>query len=60
MKTEGLKKLMKTISSYRMLFILWLSLGIVTLIVGNISRITYFCVWFLLLIEYAAKAMDGK
>ena len=55
-----IKTFLKTISSYKMLFILWLALGTVTLIAGDISRITYFCVWFLLLIEYAARALDGK
>lgn len=55
-----IKTFLKTISSYKMLFILWLALGTVTLIAGDISRITYFCVWLLLLIEYAARALDGK
>ena len=59
MKTM-LRRITKFMGSYRMLFFLWLTLGIVTLITGNVSRITYFCVWILLLVEYLARAMDEK
>ena len=37
---------------YKILFTLWLILGIAVMIPGNISRIHYFCVWVLLLLEY--------
>ena len=57
---EKIKQILKLLGSYKMLFILWLVLGIVTIITGNISRITYACPWALLLIEYLAKALDGK
>ena len=58
--SDMIKSYLRFIGSYKALFILWLALGTVTLIAGDISRITYFCVWFLLLIEYAARALDGK
>ena len=62
MKTvkDKIKPFLEFISSYKMLFILWLILGIVTLISGSITRITYACVWVCLLMEYLAKAVEGK
>ena len=57
---EKIKPFLKFISSYKMLFILWLILGIVTLITGSITRITYACAWACLLMEYLAKAIEGK
>ena len=57
---ESIKPFLKFISSYKMLFILWLVLGIATLITGSISRVTYACVWLCLLMEYLAKIIEGK
>lgn len=57
---DKIKSILKFMTTYKALFILWLVLGIVTIITGNISRITYACPWALLLIEYLAKAMDEK
>ncbi len=57
---ESIKPFLKFISSYKMLFILWLILGIATLITGKITRITYGCAWACLLMEYLAKVIEGK
>ena len=55
-----IRPILKFLSSYKMLFILWLTIGVMTLSTGTVTRITYAYVWALLLIEYLAKAMDEK
>ena len=57
---QTMQRFLKTISSYKALFLLWLILGIVTLIIGDISRITYFYAWILLLIEFLFKALTEE
>jgi len=57
---DKIKAILKFISSYKMLFILWLILGIATLVTGSITPISYLCVWLCLLLEYLAKAVEGK
>ena len=57
---EKIKPILQFISSYKMLFILWLVLGIATLVTGSITRITYLCVWLCLLMEYLARSLEGK
>lgn len=46
------------LTSWKLLFILWLVLGIAVLAMGDISRLNYFCVWILLLFEYLDKIID--
>ena len=52
----------KAITSYKALTILWLMLGISELVIGNISRLNYFCVWIVLMIELVFHALkeDGE
>ena len=45
-------------TSWRLLFILWLLLGLIVMVCGDISRLNYFCIWILLLMEYADRAVD--
>ena len=45
-------------TSWRLLFILWLLQGIIVMAYGDISRLNYFCIWILLLMEYADRAVD--
>ena len=44
------------LNTYKTLFWLWLVLGIVDLATDSISRVTFFSVWILLLLEYAEDA----
>lgn len=46
------------LKSYRVLFFMWLVLGLVTLILGTTTRVSYACVWVLLLLEYLARSME--
>ena len=48
---EKLNKIMKALTSYKFLTILWFLIGISDLIKGDISRLDYFCVWVLLMLE---------
>ena len=44
---------LERLNTYKTLFWLWLVLGIVDLATDSISRVTFFSVWILLLLEYA-------
>ena len=60
---EGkVKKTLKSIghflSSYKALTILWLLLGIAVLVMGSISRLNYFCVWIILLLEMIENCIE--
>lgn len=60
---EKIKKVLDALTSYKALAILWLLLGISVLIIGDISRLNYFCVWVLLMVElicHVIKESDGK
>ena len=51
MVKDLLKNAFQFLSSYKALAILWLVLGLIVLIEGNISRLNYFCVWAILMME---------
>lgn len=53
---DRIQNVLSRINTYKTLFWLWLVLGIVDLTLGNISRVTFFSVWILLLLEYADDA----
>ena len=55
---DTLKKIAKIMSYYRTLLILWFVLGIFVMVCGDISRLNYFCVWILLLMEYLDRCID--
>ena len=56
--TEKIKKVLDALTSYKALAILWLLLGISVLVIGNISRLNYFCVWAVLMMEMAFHVID--
>ena len=55
---DTFKKIAKIMSYYRTLLILWFVLGIFVMACGDISRLNYFCVWILLLMEYLDRCID--
>ena len=57
---ETVHKIIKFFSSYKVLLILWILVGIMTLVSGNISRLNYLCVWLVLVMEYLFKAIDEE
>lgn len=56
LNTCKIQEMLSKLNTYKTLFWLWLVLGIVDLTLGNISRVTFFSVWILLLLEYADDA----
>ena len=40
------------------LFVFWFILGLSILIVGDITPLSYFCIWALLIFEYAGDLVD--
>ena len=51
---------LKRLNTYRTLAIMWLVLGIFVMGCGGISRLNYFCIWILLILEYADRAIDEE
>ena len=42
------------------LLILWIIVGIITLLSDDISHISYACVWVVLLVQYVMKIIEGR
>ena len=55
-KLQECGRKLERLNTYKTLFWLWLVLGIVYLATDSISRVTFFSVWILLLLEYAEDA----
>ena len=51
---------LERMNTYRTLFFMWLVLGVFVMACGEIGRLNYFCVWMLLLLEYADNAIDEE
>ena len=48
---EKFNEIMETLTSYKLLTVLWFLIGVSVLLLGSISRLNYFCVWILLMVE---------
>lgn len=53
-------KLIDKIGPYKILAVLWIIVGLLVLISGEITRIEYGCVWAILVLEYIDKALKEK
>ena len=51
---------LEVMGSYKTLAIVWLILGIMVLVIGDISRLSYFSVWAVLMMEMLFHAIDEQ
>ena len=55
---EKIRAILRIITSYRVLLALWLFIGILNLISGDISRMDYLCVWAVVILELVLHSLD--
>ena len=55
---EKIRRVLRIITSYRVLLALWLFIGILNLISGDISRMDYLCVWAVVILELVLHSLD--
>lgn len=55
---DFLKNAFQFLGSYKALAILWLLVGLMVLIAGDISRLNYFCVWIILMLEMVENVIE--
>ena len=52
--------ILKFITSYKMLLIMWLYVGIVNLASGHITRISYLCVWLVVIMDVIVRILEEE
>ena len=52
--------ILKFITSYKMLLIMWLYVGIVNLTTDHITRISYLCVWLVVIMDVVVRILEEE
>ena len=52
--------ILKFITSYKMLLIMWLYVGIVNLASDHITRISYLCVWLVVIMDVVVRILEEE
>ena len=60
-KTKAVfRAILKFMTSYKMLLIMWLYVGIVNLAAGHITRISYLCVWLVVIMDVVVRILEEE
>ena len=60
-KTKAVfRAILKFMTSYKMLLIMWLYVGIANLAAGHITRISYLCVWLVVIMDVVVRILEEE